>query len=182
MRGVEDGLRASAAFMFMLHAWIVAVEMCWQPLVRVWCVKNLRGDAQPSPYRVLFVAPGRRVWRARRRSTRLRARRCGFRRFAGFGRREAVREAVLRRHERRGRAVATRLARTVRGVGTSSRCEKKKDSYVRTLRWDRMTVVGSRRSRAPPRGHARRPRATRTDIPDQIPSPLCAVRWRLAST
>ena len=25
-------------------------------VVRVWCVKNLRGDAQPSPYRVLFVA------------------------------------------------------------------------------------------------------------------------------
>ena len=30
-----------------------------------WCVRKLRGDARPSPYRVLSVAPGRRVWRAR---------------------------------------------------------------------------------------------------------------------
>ena len=30
-------------------------------------LRKLRGDAQPSPYRVLSVAPGRRVWRARRR-------------------------------------------------------------------------------------------------------------------
>jgi hypothetical protein len=33
----------------------------------VICVRKLRGDARPSPYRVLSVAPGRRVWRARRR-------------------------------------------------------------------------------------------------------------------
>ena len=32
-----------------------------------WCVRKLRGDARPSPYRVPSVAPGRRVWCARRR-------------------------------------------------------------------------------------------------------------------
>jgi hypothetical protein len=36
-------------------------------MLTTWCVRKLRGDAQPSPYRVLSVAPGRRVWRARRR-------------------------------------------------------------------------------------------------------------------
>ena len=42
----------------MLH------EAC---MLATWCVRKLRGDARPSPYRVLSVAPGRRVWRARRR-------------------------------------------------------------------------------------------------------------------
>ena len=35
-------------------------------MLATWCVRKLRGDARPSPYRVLSVAPGRRVWRARR--------------------------------------------------------------------------------------------------------------------
>jgi hypothetical protein len=43
-------------------AWMAEVEM-----LATWCVRKLRGDARPSPYRVLSVAPGRRVWRARRR-------------------------------------------------------------------------------------------------------------------
>jgi len=102
-------------------------------VVRVWCVKNLRGDAQPSPYRVLFVAPGRRVWRARRRSTRLRARRCGFRRFRVCWFR-ATRSRSDGRHERRGRAVATRLARTVRGVGVLPISKKETDSLIRDSR------------------------------------------------
>jgi hypothetical protein len=34
-------------------------------MLATWCVRKLRGDARPSPYRVLSVAPGRRVWRAR---------------------------------------------------------------------------------------------------------------------
>jgi len=36
-------------------AWM-AVEMS-----ATWCVRKLWGDARPSPYRVLSVAPGRRV-------------------------------------------------------------------------------------------------------------------------
>jgi len=30
-------------------------------MLATWCVRKLRGDARPSPYRVLSVAPGRRV-------------------------------------------------------------------------------------------------------------------------
>jgi len=76
MRGVEDGLRIGGFHVFMLSCILDrGGGGDVGNVVRVWCVKNLRGDAQPSPYRVLFVAPGRRVWRARRRSTRLRARR-----------------------------------------------------------------------------------------------------------
>ena len=41
-------VKASAAWM--------AVEM-----LATWCVRKLWGDARPSPYRVLSVAPGRRV-------------------------------------------------------------------------------------------------------------------------
>ena len=43
-------------------------------MLTTWCVRKLRGDAQPSPYRVLSVAPGRRVWRARRRRMVMRTR------------------------------------------------------------------------------------------------------------
>ena len=38
-------------------------------MLATWCVRKLRGDARPSPYRVLSVAPGRRVWRAREEAT-----------------------------------------------------------------------------------------------------------------
>jgi len=55
-------MRALAALrmVWASAAWM-AVEM-----LATWSVRKLRGDARPSPYRVLSVAPGRRVWRARR--------------------------------------------------------------------------------------------------------------------
>ena len=40
-------------------------EICYSKIVVR--ERKLWGDARPSPYRVLSVAPGRRVWRARRR-------------------------------------------------------------------------------------------------------------------
>ncbi len=50
-------MRALAALrmVWASAAWM-AVEM-----LATWCVRKLRGDARPSPYRVLSVAPGRRV-------------------------------------------------------------------------------------------------------------------------
>jgi hypothetical protein len=56
-------MRALAALRMV---WASAVWMAVEMLA-TWCVRKLRGDARPSPYRVLSVAPGRRVWRARRR-------------------------------------------------------------------------------------------------------------------
>jgi len=38
--------------------WASAVWMAVEMLA-TWCVRKLRGDARPSPYRVLSVAPGR---------------------------------------------------------------------------------------------------------------------------
>ena len=48
-------MRALAALrmVWASAAWM-AVEM-----LASWCVRKLRGDARPSPYRVLSVAPGR---------------------------------------------------------------------------------------------------------------------------
>jgi hypothetical protein len=51
---------------------LAALRMVWASaawmavgMAATWCVRKLRaGDARPSPYRVLSVAPGRRVWRA----------------------------------------------------------------------------------------------------------------------
>ena len=45
-------VKASAAWM--------AVDM-----LATWCVRKLWGNARPSPFRVLSVAPGRRVWRVK---------------------------------------------------------------------------------------------------------------------
>ena len=56
-------MRALAALRMV---WASAVWMAVEMLA-TWCVRKLRGEARPSPYRVLSVAPGRRVWRARRR-------------------------------------------------------------------------------------------------------------------
>ena len=54
-------MRALAALRMV---WASAAWMAVEMLARTWCVRKLRGDARPSPYRVLSVAPGRRVWRA----------------------------------------------------------------------------------------------------------------------
>ena len=47
---------------------LAALRMVWASVVwmaaemlATWCVRKVRGDARPSPYRVLSVAPGRRV-------------------------------------------------------------------------------------------------------------------------
>ena len=38
---------------------LAALRMVWASVV--WMAVEVRGDARPSPYRVLSVAPGRRV-------------------------------------------------------------------------------------------------------------------------
>jgi len=58
--------RSMRALAALRMVWASAVWMAVEMLT-TWCVRKLRGDARPSPYRVLSVAPGRRVWRARRR-------------------------------------------------------------------------------------------------------------------
>jgi hypothetical protein len=72
-------MRALAALrmVWASAAWM-AVEM-----LATWCVRKLRGDARPSPYRVLSVAPGRRVWRAREEAEDGHERGCE--RAGGFG-------------------------------------------------------------------------------------------------
>ena len=50
-------MRALAALRMV---WASAVWMAVEMLA-TWCVRKVRGDARPSPYRVLSVAPGRRV-------------------------------------------------------------------------------------------------------------------------
>jgi len=47
-------MRALAALRMV---WASAVWMAVEMLA-TWCVRKLRGDARPSPYRVLSVAPG----------------------------------------------------------------------------------------------------------------------------
>jgi hypothetical protein len=71
-------MRALAA---LRTVWVSAAWMAVEMLA-TWCVRKLRGDARPSPYRVLSVAPGRRVWRARRRRIVMTR---GCERASGFG-------------------------------------------------------------------------------------------------